>query len=316
MKAFSFERIDDAAKAAARAFELPGSKFIAGGTNLLDLMKHEIEVPPHLIDITHAGLDEITATDEGGLRIGAMVSNTALGADERIKRDYPVLSRALFAGASSQLRNKASTGGNVLQRTRCPYFFDTKMPCNKREPGAGCAALDEGADTRQLGVIGTSEHCIATHPSDMAVALRVLDAEVETIDPEGQTRRLTLDEFYQLPGDTPEVENALTPGEIITGVVLPAPVGGKQRYFKVRDRASYAFALVSVALIELENGEGCVALGGVAPKPWRRAEADAELANGASAVMQKLLDGARPTDDNAYKLTLAERTLAALLAKE
>ncbi|MFG6667790.1 FAD binding domain-containing protein [Halomonas sp. HNIBRBA4712] len=316
MKAFSFERIDDAAKAAARAFELPGSKFIAGGTNLLDLMKHEIEVPPHLIDITHTGLDEITATDEGGLKIGAMVSNTALGADERIRRDYPVLSRALFAGASSQLRNKASTGGNLLQRTRCPYFFDPKMPCNKREPGAGCAALDDGADTRQLGVIGTSDACIATHPSDMAVALRVLDAEVETVDPEGQTRRLTLDEFYQLPGDTPEVENALTPGEIITAVVLPAPIGGKQRYFKVRDRASYAFALVSVALIEHENGEGRVALGGVAPKPWRRAEADAELANGASAVMEKLLDGARPTDDNAYKLTLAERTLAALLAKE
>ncbi|WNL42484.1 xanthine dehydrogenase family protein subunit M [Halomonas sp. PAMB 3264] len=316
MKAFSFERIDDAAQAAARAFEVPGSKFIAGGTNLLDLMKHEIEVPPHLIDITHAGLDAITATDDGGLKIGAMVSNTALGADERIKRDYPVLSRALFAGASSQLRNKASTGGNLLQRTRCPYFFDPKMPCNKREPGAGCAALDEGADTRQLGVIGTSDHCIATHPSDMAVALRVLDAEVETIDPEGQTRRLSLDEFYQLPGDTPEVENALTPGEIITGVVLPAPVGGKQRYFKVRDRASYAFALVSVALIEQENGEGRVALGGVAPKPWRRENADAELANGAKAVMEKLLEGARPTEDNAYKLTLAERTLAALLAKE
>ncbi|UYF99767.1 FAD binding domain-containing protein [Halomonas sp. GD1P12] len=316
MKAFSFERIDDAAQAAARAFEVPGSKFIAGGTNLLDLMKHEIEVPPHLIDITHAGLDAITATDDGGLKIGAMVSNTALGADERIKRDYPVLSRALFAGASSQLRNKASTGGNLLQRTRCPYFFDPKMPCNKREPGAGCAALDEGADTRQLGIIGTSESCIATHPSDMAVALRVLDAEVETIDPEGQTRRLSLDEFYQLPGDTPEVENALTPGEIITGVVLPAPVGGKQRYFKVRDRASYAFALVSVALIEQENGEGRVALGGVAPKPWRRENADAELANGAKAVMEKLLEGARPTEDNAYKLTLAERTLAALLAKE
>ncbi|MCB8889334.1 FAD binding domain-containing protein [Vreelandella malpeensis] len=316
MKAFSFERAIDAAQAAKRAFEMPGSKFIAGGTNLLDLMKHEIEVPPHLIDVTHIGLDEITATDDGGLRIGALVSNTALGADERIRRDYPVLSRALFAGASSQLRNKASTGGNLLQRTRCPYFFDPKMPCNKREPGAGCAALDEGADTRQLGVIGTSDHCIATHPSDMAVALRVLDAEVETIDPEGRTRRLTLDEFYLLPDDTPEVENALSPGEIITAVVLPAPVGGTQRYFKVRDRASYAFALVSVALIEQENGEGRVALGGVAPRPWRRDDADAELANGATAVMAKLLDGARPTPDNAYKLVLAERTLAALLAKE
>ncbi|RUR35591.1 FAD binding domain-containing protein [Vreelandella populi] len=316
MKAFSYERIDDAAQAAARAFEVPGAKFIAGGTNLLDLMKHEIEVPLHLIDITQTGLDDITETDEGGVRIGALVSNTALAANERIRRDYPVLSRALFSGASTQLRNKASTGGNLLQRTRCPYFYDTAMPCNKREPGAGCAALDEGADTRQLGVIGTSEHCIATHPSDMAVALRVLDAEVETINPQGQTRRLTLDEFYRLPGDTPDVENVLEPGEIITGVVLPAPVGGRQQYYKVRDRASYAFALVSVALIETDDGKGRVALGGVAHKPWRRDEADAELGNGAKAVMTKLLDGARPTDENAYKLTLAERTLAALLAKE
>ncbi|MCH4811991.1 FAD binding domain-containing protein [Vreelandella neptunia] len=316
MKAFSYERVSDPAQAAARAAEVPGAKFIAGGTNLLDLMKHEIEIPQHLIDVGGTGLDDIAPTDEGGLRIGALVSNAALSADARVRKDYAVLSRALVSGASGQLRNKATTGGNLLQRTRCPYFYDTGMPCNKRSPGAGCAALGEGATTRQLGIIGTSDACIATHPSDMAVALRVLDAEVETVTPTGETRRLTLEEFYQLPGDTPEVENALEQGEMITAVVLPAPVEGRHVYYKVRDRASYAFALVSVALIQTPDGTGRVALGGVAPKPWRRDEADALLPQGASAVMERLLDGARPTQENAYKLTLAERTLAALLAQE
>ncbi|CEP33863.1 MULTISPECIES: FAD binding domain-containing protein [unclassified Halomonas] len=316
MKAFSYERVSDPAQAAARAAEVPGAKFIAGGTNLLDLMKHEIETPGHLIDVSGTGLDDITPTDEGGLRIGALVSNTALSADARIRKDYAVLSRALVSGASGQLRNKATTGGNLLQRTRCPYFYDTGMPCNKRSPGAGCAALGDGATSRQLGVIGTSDACIATHPSDMAVALRVLDAEVETVTSSGETRRLTLDEFYQLPGDTPEIENALQAGEMITAVRLPPPVKGRHAYYKVRDRASYAFALVSVALIQAPDGTGRVALGGVAPKPWRRAEADALLPQGASAVMARLLDGARPTHENAYKLTLAERTLAALLAQE
>ncbi|MGP9765371.1 FAD binding domain-containing protein [Halomonas sp. AOP13-D3-9] len=316
MKAFSYERVSDPAQAAARAAEVPGAKFIAGGTNLLDLMKHEIETPGHLIDVSGTGLDDITPTDEGGLRIGALVSNTALSADARIRKDYAVLSRALVSGASGQLRNKATTGGNLLQRTRCPYFYDTGMPCNKRSPGAGCAALGDGATSRQMGVIGTSDACIATHPSDMAVALRVLDAEVETVTSSGETRRLTLDEFYQLPGDTPEIENALQAGEMITAVRLPPPVKGRHAYYKVRDRASYAFALVSVALIQAPDGTGRVALGGVAPKPWRRAEADALLPQGASAVMARLLDGARPTHENAYKLTLAERTLAALLAQE
>ena len=316
MKAFSYERVSDPAQAAARAAEVPGAKFIAGGTNLLDLMKHEIEIPKHLIDVGGTGLDDITPTDEGGLRIGALVSNAALSADTRIRKDYAVLSRALVSGASGQLRNKATTGGNLLQRTRCGYFYDTGMPCNKRSPGAGCAALSEGATTRQLGIIGTSDACIATHPSDMAVALRVLDAEVETVTSTGETRRLTLDEFYQLPGDTPEVETALQAGEMITAVLLPPPVEGRHAYYKVRDRASYAFALVSVALIQAPNGTGRVALGGVAPKPWRRDDADAALPQGASAVMAHLLDGARPTQENAYKLTLAERTLAALLAQE
>lgn len=314
MKAFSYERVTDPAQAAAHAADVAGAKFIAGGTNLLDLMKHEIETPQHLIDVTGTGLNEISPTDGGGLRIGALVSNSALAADPRVRRDYAVLTRALVAGASGQLRNKATTGGNLLQRTRCPYFYDTGMPCNKRAPGTGCAALGKGAVTRQLGVIGTSDACIATHPSDMAVALRALDANVETITPNGETRRLTLEEFYRLPGDTPEVESALAPGEMITSVVLPAPVEGRHAYFKVRDRASYAFALVSVALIQTPEGSGRVALGGVAPKPWRRDAADVALTQGASAVMAKLLDGARPTQENAFKLTLAERTLAALLA--
>lgn len=316
MRAFSYERVSDPAQAAARAVEVPGAKFIAGGTNLLDLMKHEIEIPQHLIDVTGTGLSDITPTSGGGLRVGAMVRNSGLAADPRIRRDYGVLSRALVSGASGQLRNKATTGGNLLQRTRCPYFYDTAMPCNKRAPSAGCAALGDGATSRQLGIIGTSDRCIATHPSDMAVALRVLDADVETVMPSGETRRLTLDEFYRLPGDTPEVENALEPGEMITAVVLPAPVEGRHAYYKVRDRASYAFALVSVALIQTPDGKGRVALGGVAPKPWRRDDADVLLPKGASAVMDRLLDGARPTQENAYKLTLAERTLAALLAQE
>jgi xanthine dehydrogenase YagS FAD-binding subunit len=316
MRAFSYERAASPAEAAARAAEVPGATFIAGGTNLLDLMKHEIETPLHLIDVRSTGLNDITATEEGGLRVGAMVSNSTLAADPRVREAYGVLSRALVAGASGQLRNKATTGGNLLQRTRCPYFYDTAMPCNKRSPGAGCAALGKGATTRHLGVIGTSGACIATHPSDMAVALQALDARVETVTPEGETRSLTLDAFYPLPGDTPEVESTLAKGEMITGVVLPAPMEGRHAYFKVRDRSSYAFALVSVALIHAPDGTGRVALGGVAPRPWRRDAADAALPQGAAAVMAKLLDGARPTDENAYKLTLAERTLAALLAEE
>ncbi|MGR3312959.1 FAD binding domain-containing protein [Roseovarius indicus] len=313
MRAFSYEKPANPADAAARAAEVEGAKFLAGGTNLLDLMKLEIEAPAHVIDVTGLGLDEVAETEEGGLRIGTLVSNTALSAHARIRRDYPVLTRAIAAGATGQLRNKATTGGNLLQRTRCPYFYDTNMPCNKRVPGSGCSALTEGAFSRQLGVIGTSDDCIATHPSDMAVAMRVLDAVVETVTPDGMTREIALEDFHRLPGDTPQNETALMPGELITHVRLPAPVGGHQAYHKVRDRASYAFALVSVALVRQPDGAGRVALGGVAPKPWRRADADAELPNGASAVMSVLLDGAQPTEENAFKLTLAERTLAAML---
>lgn len=316
MRAFSYERAADPATAAARAAQVPGSKFIAGGTNLLDLMKLEIETPVHLIDVNGLGLDKIVDTPEGGLRIGALVRNTDLAAHQRVRRDYGVLTRALVAGASGQLRNKATTAGNLLQRTRCPYFYDTAQPCNKRTPGAGCAALGVGAFSRQLGIIGTSDACIATHPSDMAVALRALDAVVETVTSVGATRRIPLGEFYRPPGDTPDRETVLMEGEIITAVTLPPPVGGRHAYYKARDRASYAFALVSVALIRQADGTGRVALGGVAPMPWRMAEADAELPKGAHAVMARLLHGARPTEENAFKITLAERTLAGMLAEE
>ncbi|ORE93510.1 molybdopterin dehydrogenase FAD-binding protein [Stappia sp. 22II-S9-Z10] len=312
MRAFSYERATSPQHAAAQAAET-GGKFIAGGTNLLDLMKLEIETPTHLIDVNGLGLDMIEDTADGGLRIGALVRNTDLAAHERVRRDYAVLTRALVAGASGQLRNKATTAGNLLQRTRCPYFYDTNMPCNKRNPGSGCAALE--GFSRQLGIIGTSEACIATHPSDMAVAMRALDAVVETVNAAGETRTIPLEDFHLLPGDHPEVETVLGEDEFITAVTLPAPVGGRHFYHKVRDRSSYAFALVSVAAVVQPDGSGRVALGGVAPKPWRRAEADAALPNGASAVMSTLLDGANPTEDNAFKVRLSERTLAAVLAE-
>lgn len=313
MRAFTYQRATSPQEAALAAAGTDHARFIAGGTNLLDLMKIEVETPTHLIDVNGLGLDTIEATDDGGLRIGALVRNTDLAADHRVRRDYAVLTRALVAGASGQLRNKATTGGNLLQRTRCPYFQDTNMPCNKRQPGAGCAAR-EGA-SRQLAIIGASEHCIATHPSDMAVALRVLDARVETIDGQGRTRHISLADFHVLPGDTPHIESVLEKGELITAVTLPAPPGGRHFYHKVRDRSSYAFALVSVALVLRADGSGRVALGGVAPKPWRDEQAEAALPRGAGAVIERLLDGARPTPENRFKVTLAERTLAAVLAE-
>jgi xanthine dehydrogenase YagS FAD-binding subunit len=291
----------------------PGAKFIAGGTNLLDLMKLEIETPAHLIDVNGLALDKIEPTPEGGLRIGALVRNTDLAADARVRRDYAVLSRALLAGASGQLRNKATTAGNLLQRTRCPYFYDTNQPCNKRAPGSGCAAI--GGFSRQHAVVGASEACIATHPSDMAVAMRALDATVETVRPDGATRTIPIAEFYRLPGDTPHIETTLTSGELITAVTLPKPVGGRQVYRKVRDRASYAFALVSVAAIVQRDGTGRVALGGVAHKPWRIEAAEAQMPRGAKAVAARLLADAKPTSENAFKLSLAERTLGAVLSE-
>lgn len=311
MRAFTYERAKSPAEAAAAALRTPGAKFIAGGTNLLDLMKLEIETPAHLIDIGGLALDKIEPKPDGGLRVGALVRNTDLAADPRVRRDYGVLSRALLAGASGQLRNKATTAGNLLQRTRCPYFYDTNQPCNKRQPGSGCAAL--GGVSRQHAVLGVSDACIASHPSDMAVAMRALDATVHTVRPDGNVRTLPIADLHRLPGNTPHVENALAPGELITAVELPKPAGGAQLYHKVRDRASYAFALVSVAAIVQRDGSGRVALGGVAPKPWRVEAADAELPRGARAVTSRLLAGARPTKANGFKVLLVERTLEAVL---
>ncbi|MBB3813977.1 xanthine dehydrogenase YagS FAD-binding subunit [Xanthomonas arboricola] len=312
MKAFSYERATSPADAAAKAARQPGAKFIAGGTNLLDLMKLQIETPSHLIDVNGLSLDTIEETPDGGLRIGALVRNTDLASDARVRRDYAVLSRALLAGASGQLRNRATTAGNLLQRTRCPYFYDTNQPCNKRLPGSGCAAI--GGFNRQLAVIGESEECIATHPSDMAIAMRVLDAVVETVRPDGQTRAVPLSEFYRAPGKTPHLETVLERGELITAVSLPKPLGGTHVYRKVRDRASYAFALVSVAAVVQRDGSVRVGVGGVAHKPWRSEAAEAQSRQGARAIASVLLDGAQPTEHNAFKLPLVERTLTAILA--
>ncbi|CAN5436083.1 xanthine dehydrogenase family protein subunit M [soil metagenome] len=313
MRLFTYEKARTPAEAAAAAARNPGTRFIAGGTNLLDLMKLEIETPAHLVDVNGLALDKIEATPDGALRIGALVRNTDLAADSRVRRNYAVLSRALLAGASAQLRNKATTAGNLLQRTRCPYFYDTNQPCNKRVAGSGCSAI-AGA-SRQLGVIGTSDACIATHPSDMAVAMRVLDATVETIRPDASRRSIPIADLHRLPADTPQRETALEPGELITSVTLPRPVGGVQMYRKVRDRASYAFALVSLAVVVQRDGSGRVALGGVAPKPWRVEAAEQEFAKGGKAVATRLMAGARATADNAFKLQLVERGLDAMLVE-
>lgn len=313
MKAFTYERATSVEGAAMAGASNADSKFIAGGTNLLDLMKLEIERPAHLIDVNGLGLDTIEPTEQGGLRIGALVRNTALASNQTVRRGYGLLSRALLAGASGQLRNKATTSGNLLQRTRCPYFYDPNQPCNKRQPGSGCSAI--GGFTRQLGIVGTSDACIATHPSDMAIAMRVLDAVIETVKPDGTKRSIPMADFHRLPGETPHIETALEPGEFITAVVLPPPLGGRHIYRKVRDRASYAFALVSVGAVIQPDGTGRVAVGGVAHKPWRIEEADAELKNGAKVAASVLMADARPTEQNRFKIDLVERTLGAVIAQ-
>lgn len=312
MKAFTYERAATPQEAAAAAARIPNARFVAGGTNLLDLMKLQIETPSHLIDVNDLALDRIEPATGGGLRIGALVRNADLAADPRVRRDYGVLARALVSGASGQLRNQATTAGNLLQRTRCPYFYDTNQPCNKRKPGSGCGAI--GGFSRLHAILGQSDMCIATHPSDMAVAMRVLDAQVETVNANGATRVIPIADFHRLPGKTPHIDHNLAPGELITAVTLPPPVGGMQVYRKVRDRASYAFALVSVAAIVQPGGTGRVALGGVAHKPWRVEAAEAAIPQGARAFASALLAGARTTDDNAFKVPLVERTLAAILA--
>ncbi|MFW5655354.1 MAG: FAD binding domain-containing protein [Roseicyclus sp.] len=321
MKSFDYIRADgtDAATQAARG----GGTFIAGGTNLLDLMKLEVMAPETVVDITRLDLGGIEPTERGGLRIGALVTNSDLAADPRVRRDYPVLTRALLAGATGQLRNKATTGGNLLQRTRCYYFYDASQPCNKREPGSGCGAI--GGYNRIHAILGASEHCIATHPSDMAVALRALDAEVEIEAPGGARRRLTLCDLHRLPGDTPERETALVEGDLITAVILPPPVPGRQAYRKVRDRASYAFALVSLAsLVEMEGNRiarAALAFGGLAHKPWRDPEAEEALVGEvpSAALFDRaadvLLRDARGWGDNDFKMPLVRRVLKATLSE-
>lgn len=322
MKSFSYERARSVEEAVAAVRSHPEARFLAGGTNLIDLMKHEIEAPTHLVDVNHLGLDRIEDTPQGGLRIGALVRNSDLAADIRVRRRYAVLARALLAGASGQLRNRATTAGNLLQRTRCYYFYDPAKPCNKREPGSGCSAL-EGFN-RIHAIVGQSEQCIATHPSDMAVAMRLLDAVVETASVDGG-RSIPIAEFHRLPGDRPEVDTLLAPGELITHVTLPPPPPGRQVYRKVRDRASYAFALVSVAAaVEVEGGrvrQARVALGGVAHKPWRREEAERAMADrsaGAAgeAAADILLADAQGHGANDFKIPLARRTLAAVMNPE
>ncbi len=314
MKPFTYERASSVEAAVKAAASVQSARFIAGGTNLLDLMKLQIETPAHLIDVNHLGLDRIEPTPEGGLRIGALVRNTDLAADQRVRRDYAVLSRALVAGASGQLRNKATTGGNLLQRTRCPYFYDTRMPCNKRRPGSGCGAMQ--GMSRSLAIVGVSDACIAQNPSDMAVALRLLDAQVETMAPGGAKRTIAIADFHRLPGDTPQVDNALQPGEMILSVTLPKPIAGTHVYRKVRDRASYAFALVSVAAVFGQDGQARFAFGGVAPKPWRVAGADAAASQGAKAVADVALAGVRTTPHNDFKKALLTQTLASLYRQQ
>ncbi len=321
MRPFEYTRASDVSGASAAA-AAGAARFIAGGTNLLDLMKLQVETPEKLVDISRLPLGDIEAHD-GGLRIGALVPNSDLAAHETVRRDYPVLSKALLAGASGQLRNKATTGGNLLQRTRCGYFYETTASCNKREPGSGCDAI--GGFSRILAILGTSEKCIASHPSDMAVAMRALDASVETRRADGSTRTIPLGEFYRLPGDTPHIETVLDQGELITAVLLPAPLGGRQIYRKVRDRASYAFALVSVAAVVAMDGDrmGTVRLayGGIGTMPWRDERVEALLTGEAPSralfakAADTLLADARGYGENDFKIELMRRTLPAVLAE-
>lgn len=314
MRPFTYSRATSVEEAARTAATIQGARFIAGGTNLLDLMKLQIETPTHLIDVNHLGLDRIERTEEGGLRIGALVRNTDLAAHRTVRRDYAVLSRALLAGASGQLRNKATTGGNLLQRTRCPYFYDTRMPCNKRQPGSGCGALR--GISRGLAILGVSDACIAQHPSDMAVAMRLLDAKIDMMGADGTRRSVPIADFHMLPGDTPHVENALRPGELITSVTLPRPLGGRHFYHKVRDRASYAFALVSVAAVFGEDGNARFAFGGLGARPWRTDLADAAAESGPQAVADAVLSGARTTPHNDFKKALTARTIASVFTRK
>jgi len=321
MHPFEYRSAADEKAAIAAVAPLPDARFLAGGTTLIDLMKLNVEKPAHLIDINPLPLSRIEPLPNGGVRIGAMVRNSDLAHDATIRQKYPVLSQALLSGASAQLRNMATTGGNLLQRTRCYYFRDTTMPCNKRDPGSGCSAL-EGFN-RIHAILGASEHCIATHPSDMAVALAALDATVVVRGPHGE-RRIPLVDFHRLPGTTPQVETALQHGELITYVELPSADWYRRSYYrKVRDRASYAFALVSVAAaLDIQGGmihNARVALGGVAHKPWRSKDAEKALIGKTpgpavyAAAAEAAVHGAHPYRDNGFKVELAKRTIVRAL---
>jgi xanthine dehydrogenase YagS FAD-binding subunit len=321
MKPFTYERLTDPSAAGA-AVSRAGAKFISGGTNLLDLMKLQIEQPTHLVDISRLPLRQVEDLPDGGIRIGAQATNSDVAADPRVRARYPALAEALLAGASGQLRNKASIGGNLLQRTRCPYFYDTAVACNKRTPGAGCAALR--GFNRTHAILGASDACIAAHPSDMAVAMSALEAQIDLLEADQSTRRVAIDDFYCLPGSTPHIETVLRPGEMITAVILPPPPPGRQRYRKVRDRASYEFALISVAVIIATDRETIttarVAFGGVAHKPWRSIEAEAALQGRLAtlATYQTAADASMGSavgrGHNDFKIQLAKRTLCRTLA--
>ncbi|MEH6701794.1 FAD binding domain-containing protein [Parasphingorhabdus sp.] len=319
MKPFAYSRATDRANATAEVAD--NATFIAGGTNLLDLMKLEVMTPDKLVDINRLDLSEITETDDGGLRIGALVTNSDCAADQRVRRDYPVLSRAILAGASGQLRNKATTGGNLCQRTRCYYFYDTAMPCNKREPGSGCQAL--AGFNRIHAILGASDSCIATYPGDMAVAMTALNAQVEIQDVDGDVRQVPIQDFHLLPGDSPDRDNILQAGDLITAVILPRPAEGRQIYRKVRDRASYAFALCSVAAIVKMDGEtiaaAALAFGGLAHKPWRDEAVEALLigekpsAELFGKAADRLLAEAQGYGSNDFKIPLTRRVLISVL---
>jgi len=322
MRPFDFQRPDSL----AHAHELTAAEdatAVAGGTNLLDLMKLQVETPERLVDINRLGMTEIQETADGGLRVGALATNTATANDERVRADYPVLARAILAGATQQLRNRATTGGNLCQRTRCYYFTNIDQPCNKREPGSGCGAIDGIAHLH--AVLGTSPSCIATYPGDMAVALSALDATVEIASPDSDERSVPVRDFHLLPGDTPWRDNVLERGEIIAAVTLPRPVKAKHLYRKVRERSSYAFALVSVAaIVAVEDGviaRADLAFGGLAHKPWHDARLSELLVGEApsGALFDKaadlLLAGARGYGENDFKIPLARRTLAAVMAE-
>ncbi len=325
MNRFDYVRAGTVAEAVAAA-SAPGAAFLAAGTNLLDLMKGGVTRPTRLVDVTHLpDLDRIERLPEGGFRVGALVRNSDLAYDSGFARAHPSIAEALLSGASAQLRNAATVAGNLMQRTRCPYFYDPASACNKREPGAGCEA--QGGETRLHAVLGWSEHCIATHPSDFCVPLVALDAVVEIAGRDG-TRTVPLEAFHRLPGDAPERESVLEPGELIVAVRLPdeaAAFSGHSRYLKIRDRTSYAFAVVSAAAsLRLDQGriaEGRVALGGVALKPWRAREAERVL-SGAEPnettfrqAADAALASARPSGDNAFKIELARRLIVRTLAR-